>query len=375
MVQSYRPETITAAGATISFDVSALTDKLLLKADGGAVTLAGNVVVNFTGAGANGQIVEVHWYGGVTLSGSTFTINGVSLSELQAVKKGKLTFQYVDGAVPVWIYLDTPDLNGAGTITGLVIQDASLTLAKFPALERGYQWIGDATNRPAIFDVRRDRHITIGNGSDPVSVPITGAISITNGGVVSITSGVISNTHISPTAGIQVNKLETMTASRPVVTDASGFLSTQSQLTPAQGGLGADQSAANGFTTFVGGVAQIGGLVDYQTFAISFDASTEIGDVKLKLPACTVSSIYVEVTKTVEATNACTITPKDDSGTAFTGGTITLTAGTTIGTGFTSTPTANNVFTSGQIMTLSVAKTTAGGKCLVTLTYTRTALA
>jgi hypothetical protein len=373
MVQAYRPETITAAGVTISLDVAVLTDTLLLKPDGGAVTLASNVVVNFTGAAANGQIVEIQWYGGFTLSGNSFTINGIALSDLQAAKKGKLTFMYVDGAAAIWTHFYTPDLSGAGGITGLVLQDASLTLAKFPALERGYQWVGDATNRPAIFDVRRDRHITIGNGTDPVSVPITGAISITNAGVVTITPGTITNSHISPTAGIQVNKLAAMTPLRPVVTDANGFLNTQSQLTPAQGGLGADQSAANGFVNFVTGTAQVGPLTETIRVDVSFLTAGQ-GTYYVRMPGCTVTNVKARVTSALSATDAGTIQCQDASGTNMTAGLITIPLSSAHGVGVEVSPTAVNTFTAGQEMRLVVAKTTSGGLASVDVTFTRTAL-
>ena len=107
------------------------------------------------------------------------------------------------------------------------------------------------------------------------------------------------------------------------------------------------------------------------TTDVSFETG-EVGDMKIKIPfACTVNELYVNVSKNIAATDNATIVPKDNAGTTMTDGTVTVTLSSTIGTGFTSTPTANNTFTAGQIMTLTTAKTTAGGKAKVSIKVTR----
>jgi len=104
---------------------------------------------------------------------------------------------------------------------------------------------------------------------------------------------------------------------------------------------------------------------------VSFETS-EQGDMKIKLPfACTVNEFYASVSVAIAGTDGATITPKNHAGTSMTAGTLTLTASSAIGTGFTSTPTANNTFSAGEIMTLTTAKTTAGGKAIVSIKITR----
>jgi hypothetical protein len=56
----------------------------------------------------------------------------------------------------------------------------------------------------------------------------------------------------------------------------------------------------------------------------------------------------------------------------MTSGTITFTASDARGTAYTSTPSANNTFIAGDILTLTTAKVTAGGWARVSITYTRT---
>jgi len=97
---------------------------------------------------------------------------------------------------------------------------------------------------------------------------------------------------------------------------------------------------------------------------VSFETS-EVGDMKVTMPKCTVVSFNASVSKAIAATDDATIVPKNNAGTAMTSGTLTLTASSAIGTQFTSTPSANNTFTEGQTMTLTTAKTTAGGKAII----------
>lgn len=95
---------------------------------------------------------------------------------------------------------------------------------------------------------------------------------------------------------------------------------------------------------------------------ISFEAS-EVGDMKMYMGyAGTVDYFDFRVDKALAATDNGTIVPKNNAGTTMTDGTVTATASATIGTGFTATPTANNTFVAGDILTFTTAKTTAGGK-------------
>lgn len=72
-----------------------------------------------------------------------------------------------------------------------------------------------------------DSHIFVGNAlNQPVDVAMTGDIGISNTGATSIQSGVIVNGDINASAAIAVSKLATLTVSRIVTSDGSGFLTT-----------------------------------------------------------------------------------------------------------------------------------------------------
>ncbi len=104
---------------------------------------------------------------------------------------------------------------------------------------------------------------------------------------------------------------------------------------------------------------------------VSFEAN-EVGDVKVLMPyACSVTNTYSSVSKTIAATDDGTITFKNNAGTTMTGATITVAASSTVGTADTGLATANNTFTAGQVMTLTTAKTTAGGRCVVSIQLVR----
>lgn len=89
-----------------------------------------------------------------------------------------------------------------------------------------------------------DANIFIGNASNiAVANPVTGDISLSNTGVTAIASGVIVNGDISGSAAISVSKLAALTATRAVVSDSSGFLTTVA-VTPTELGYVAGVTSA-----------------------------------------------------------------------------------------------------------------------------------
>lgn len=80
-----------------------------------------------------------------------------------------------------------------------------------------------------VSSVLLDGRIFVGNsGNVATGVLASGAITISNTGVTTLSNSVVSNVNIVAAAGIAVNKLAALTASRLAVSDASGFLTTVS---------------------------------------------------------------------------------------------------------------------------------------------------
>lgn len=115
-----------------------------------------------------------------------------------------------------------------------------------------------------------------------------------------------------------------------------------------------------------------------QAVDISFETG-ELGDYKIRVPwDCTLDFAYSYVTKAIAATDNGTITFKDNAGTVMdTGagagtGIITYTASTARDSATSITFTGTNTFSAGELLTIESAKTTAGGKVLLSLRFTLT---
>lgn len=85
---------------------------------------------------------------------------------------------------------------------------------------------------------------------------LTGDVSASGVGsqAATIANGAITNAKVSAAAGIGVTKLAALTASRPVITDSSGFLTTEAALAIARGG-----TANASIGTSAGGVVYMDG--------------------------------------------------------------------------------------------------------------------
>lgn len=120
-------------------------------------------------------------------SGVTFSTNisGSTVQLIAHVSTGTWTIRGTRQLIPV---------SGNG-----ITQPTSLTEGKI--------WIGDSANQPT-------------------AQTLSGDITVTDLGVTSISSGVVVNADINSSAAISVSKLAALTASKAVVTDSSGFLTT-----------------------------------------------------------------------------------------------------------------------------------------------------
>jgi hypothetical protein len=109
---------------------------------------------------------------------------------------------------------------------------------------------------------------------------------------------------------------------------------------------------------------------DIVTIPMSFETGEQTAT-KIYFPfAVTINKIRGIVMKAIAATDNGTITGANASG-ASTGGVITCTASDALNTEYSATPTTNNTVAAGSYYKLTSAKTTAGGKVLVTLEYSR----
>ena len=107
------------------------------------------------------------------------------------------------------------------------------------------------------------------------------------------------------------------------------------------------------------------------SFWVSFETG-EVGDFKILMDcAGTLDTVYAYCIKAIAATDNATIVCKNNAGTTMATGTITFTASDARGTAYTVTPSTNNTFIAGDLLTFTCAKATVGGRALVTINYTK----
>jgi hypothetical protein len=138
-----------------------------------------------------------------------------------------------DGSNVDWTDTSTPDINGNTdgvefnvAITGSNVQlIAIVTTGTWNISGSRYFIPNNGSGVGPITNQLSSGKIYIGNVSNVATEQsVTGDISINNSGLVAISSGVIVDGDINPTAGITLTKLAPLTANRGVVSNSSGFL-------------------------------------------------------------------------------------------------------------------------------------------------------
>lgn len=345
---------VTSAGGTFNFDASSWSDNTTLSITCPSTTsLAANAVVDITTPPPIGAKVFVQitfGAGNMALNGNTLTVLGQSLPQWLCDTSFYMVLTMIESGLPTIYYVIDQFVGG---VNGTTLLDGSIPIAKLEALTSGQIIVGSGAN-------------------EPTAVAVTGDVTISNAGVTAIGSGVIVNADVNASAAIDRSKLASGTASHVVINSGAGAFSSEAQLLPVRGGTGVDASAATGFLRFASGTGSVSAIPELQGIAVSFEAG-ELGDYKIKIPfACTLTEIYGYATKVIAGTDAGTIVAKNNAGTTMAGSTMTFAISDPRGSAYTVTPTTNNTFVAGDILTLTTAKTTAGGKVQLSLTFTRT---
>jgi hypothetical protein len=368
---------ITSAGGTFTFDPQSWGggDAMIYLYVSGAVTLVAPVTISLANLPNDGATIRVLWQGGVNaidINGQAFNIDNV----LTAVPQWLLDNPFVgvisrvNGSTTGQLYVDIAYCNGMSGET--ILLAASVSLDKMEALARGSLVLGNASARPSAFAIGASGRIIVSDGTDPAWVAVSGDITLSSAGVAAIAAGVIVNADINASAAIALSKLAALTASKVVVTDGSGVITTANQVSAALGGTAIDTSASTGFAQVSAGTWIVGAIAETLLLEVSFETG-ELGDFKIKMPYTgTVTEIYAYATKAIAATDAGTIIAKNNGGTTMTAGTITYAISDPRGTAYTVTPSANNTFVAGDLLTFTTAKATAGGKVQLSIKVTRT---
>lgn len=113
----------------------------------------------------------------------------------------------------------------------------------------------------------------------------------------------------------------------------------------------------------------VSGFAEVLNFVASFDAG-EQGAITFQFPyPVRITKLDAIVTKALAITDAGTITVRNNLNVVM--GTLTFAAASVIGTRLSVVPIANNIIKQNEDITVAPAKTTAGGKVMLTIHYER----
>jgi len=266
--------------STASFPVLCLLDSPVIQYKAyGTKALSANVTIDPSGTAKEGMIVLFDYRATITTTVAvsrfgdySLTIFGTKLPYSFLAKKCKIFCEYHGAAWAVYILpsidsipaiklemidptiLDDTTLAADGT-TGIFkvkdagvgatqlatnaveeakIKDKAATLAKMADLARGSIIVGGASDRPAALSGKTSAYILIGNGTDVISVPVSGDVTIAADGTVTIgaakvlsamiKSGELVAAHLSAAAAVAFTQMAALTASKVPVLNASGFI-------------------------------------------------------------------------------------------------------------------------------------------------------
>lgn len=323
--------TVLAAGVTTSFAITDAVDVYNIKPSGGSVTLLGNVTITSTGTPNIGSTYTILKDNGFTLGANTFTIFGTVLTAAQCLYR-QIIFCYYNGTSwDVYVMQDnttgSDDIDGGDIVDGTVTNTklaGNIALAKLVALgARGYLLRGGVNGVLEGFNAITAGTFIGGNGTDVVMLTMSGAATLNGSGVLTLSANSVVTTNITD-ANVTVAKVS------------------------------ADLKA------------------DFKTYNVSFESGEQaILKIRCSFPG-TISNVYATATKAIAGTDAGTVTLKNNAGTTMTVTTpISFAASDAINTAYSSAVTANNTFIAGDIITITTAKTTAGGKAAVTVEMIR----
>ena len=295
----------------------------------GTVTLVGNLAVSPSGTPIKGQTVSVIWNASVTPTGGSVTIFGETVPD-EMVASNFIAECVYNGVA--WVVNLLPDFAGTGIIAGKLlgndtistakIIDDAVTNAKLANIARGSVKVGGASDAPTDLDAKTSGNILVGDGTDVVSVAVSGDATLSSAGALTIANSAVTTAKINDAA-----------------------------VTPSKLSASARKASI--------------------AIPVSFETAGEIGVLKYTMCFdCTVDAIHATVTKPA-AIDTATIIFKDHGGTVLTGSQVDITTGLVLGNIVSTTPTANNTFSAGEEITFETSKTTPGsGNCTVILCLT-----
>ena len=298
----------------------------------GSVTLTGNLNISPSGTALKNTAIKVIWEASVTITAlNQVVIFGETVPNELAAKNFVAECVYNGSA---WVVNILPDFAGTGiigvdrlaasSVTTAKIADDAVTLAKMAGLTKGSIIYGNASSDPAAILVGgADGRMILGDTTNGLAVvDMSGDATIIKTGALTIANSAVTTAKIADDA-VTAAKLDDDSNRTQVV------------------------------------------------IPTSFETAGEIGVLEYKICfPCTIEAIHGTVTKTFVSTGTHIF--KDDTGTVLTGSQIDMSSALTLGNIVSTTPTANNSFSAGDVIKIETSTSGAdGGKSVINLCCTK----
>lgn len=178
----------------------------------GTVTLGANWSITATGSLYTGMKLIFDYYATVTLGAFSVSIMGTTMPADYASKKFRAEAVYTGTA---WSVRFSPSFDESDIVVTANIKDANITLDKLEALTAASFILGNASNRPT-------------------ATALTGDVTISALGVMTIGALKISNGNIAAAADIEISKLKGPTGGKVMQTNSVTLLVEESIVTDTQ---------------------------------------------------------------------------------------------------------------------------------------------
>jgi hypothetical protein len=232
-----RPATSIILSASVNIATGGLTPRLNQRI---VFEYAGNITSN-TGAGYAVNIL------------------GHSLTNAQAAKEAMIVALYDGSAWELKIYPSSEgdqNVNGAELVDGSVPTDAladdAVTTAKLANIAQGSVLVGGASDAPTALDASGNAKVLVGDGTDVASVSISGDVTMSNTGVVTIGAGKITDAMLANSPATYYEHTVTITTAQLL------------DLYVGAGGTAIELIAAQGANTLID-VVSVKSLLDYNS--------------------------------------------------------------------------------------------------------------
>lgn len=339
-------ELVLTTGGTLTVSTGAFTTAPFYSADNameyrvtGTQTLASSFAISPTGAATKDISIRIRWEAACTPSGNTVTIFGATIPE-ELLSANFIADCLYNGSA--WVVNILVDWETASIVNATRLEADAVTTVKILDKNVTYAKIQDTAEYTLL-----GRH-SAGSG------PITAAAIAAQSFVVRLAAGFVS---LTPSADGQV----VMRKAGALIAGALDFSNLDGTIALAQ--IPDDE---------ITGAKLANTLLDeLYTVEVSFESGEQCNN-RIKMPfAGTLVEMYGIVIKAVAGTDSGTIIAKNAAGTTMGTGTLTFAASDALETAYTVTPSTNNTFAAGDVIYLTAAKTTAGGKARVSLKVTR----